>query len=348
MLQLHNVSKRYGPTLALDSVDLRVAADEVVAVLGPSGSGKSTLLRMIAGLEHPDTGTITWQERNLADVPVHARGFGFMFQDYALFPHRTVGGNVAFGLRMSGWERAQVEERVAEVLELVGLSGAAGRSIDRLSGGEAQRVALARTLAPRPELLMLDEPLGSLDRPLRERLIVELGAIFEQLAVTVLYVTHDQEEAFTIADRVVVMNHGAVVQQATPEDLWQRPAGLFVSDFLGFTNQFEAPVTGGAADLGWATVPVDLPNGAAAVVIRPDALTVDASGPIPVTMTGSVFRGDHYLGRARLSTGDEITFPVDARPRPGDRLSLRLDPAGVLAHPLPPAGRSEGPGPESA
>ncbi len=331
MLQVRGVSKRYGRTTALADVDLDVAVGETVAVLGPSGSGKSTLLRVIAGLEVPDAGSVLWDQSDITRTPPHARQFGLMFQDYALFPHRDVAGNVGFGLRMAGWAQHDVDTRVAEVLELVGLSGTEHRRIDQLSGGEAQRVALARTLAPAPGLIMLDEPLGSLDRTLRERLIVELGDIFERVESTVLYVTHDQEEAFTIADRVAVMRDGELIQAATPEDLWAAPAGVFVSDFLGFSNRFSAIAADGQADLGWTTVPVDVADGPCQVVLRPDALIVDDAGDITVTIVGSVFRGDHYLARGTTESGAQLSISMPTRPHAGEWVSIRLDPAGVLA-----------------
>ncbi|NNC93282.1 MAG: ABC transporter ATP-binding protein [Acidimicrobiia bacterium] len=330
MLQLRGLSKQYGRIAALTDVDLEVAVGETVAVLGPSGSGKSTLLRVIAGLETPDSGSVVWDHTDITALPAHARRFGLMFQDYALFPHRDVAGNVGFGLRMAHWEPTDAKRRVSDVLDLVGLSNMEHRRIDQLSGGEAQRVALARTLAPAPRLVMLDEPLGSLDRSLRERLIVELGEIFHRVESTVVYVTHDQEEAFTIADRVAVMRAGELIQAATPENLWAEPAGMFVSDFLGFTNRFAAMATGGQADLGWVTVPVDVADGPCQVVLRPDALIVDEGGDITVTVAGSVFRGDHYLARTDTETGTQLSISMPTRPHLGEQVRIRLDPAGVL------------------
>jgi len=331
MLTVRGLSKRFGPTVALADVGFEVGTGETVSVLGPSGSGKSTLLRVIAGLEPPDEGSVLWDHSDITTVPAHARQFGLMFQDYALFPHRDVAGNVGFGLRMAGGSPSDIDHRVGEVLELVGLAGMQRRRVSQLSGGEAQRVALARTLAPAPRLVMLDEPLGSLDRSLRERLIVELGEIFERVESTVLYVTHDQEEAFTIADRVAVMRDGLLIQEATPEDLWSGPAGVFVSDFLGFSNRFAATAVDGRADLGWITVEVDVADGPCQVVLRPDSLILDEAGNITVTVAGSVFRGDHYLARAETDSGAQLSISTPTRPRVGEQIHIRIDPAGVLA-----------------
>jgi thiamine transport system ATP-binding protein len=233
MLQVENVTVRFGDTVAVDRVDLEVADGERVAVLGPSGCGKSTLLRAIGGLEHLDTGTISWDGADLDGVPPHRRRFGFMFQGYSLFPHLTVGGNVAFGLRMEHRPTEETEERVAEVLEWVGLEGFADRSVENLSGGEQQRVALARTLAPEPRMVMLDEPLGSLDRTLRERLIVEMTELLEKAGTTALYVTHDHDEASAIADRVAIMRAGRIIQVGPMAKLRSAPADDWVADFLG-------------------------------------------------------------------------------------------------------------------
>ncbi|NEA49227.1 ABC transporter ATP-binding protein, partial [Streptomyces sp. SID10815] len=216
LLSLETATVRFGGRAVLDGVGLAVAEHEIVCVLGPSGSGKSTLLRAVAGLQPLDAGRVLLDGRDQAAVPVHRREIGLMFQDHQLFPQRDVAGNVGFGLRMHGTAKDERVARVAELLDLVGLPGAGGRSVAALSGGEQQRVALARALAPRPRLLMLDEPLGQLDRTLRERLVVELRELFGRLGTTVLAVTHDQGEAFALADRVVVMRDGRIAQSGTP------------------------------------------------------------------------------------------------------------------------------------
>lgn len=256
MLTLESATVRFGGRAALDAVDLKVAEHEIVCVLGPSGSGKSTLLRVVAGLHPPDDGRVLLDGADQAGVPVHRRGLGLMFQDHQLFPHRDVGANVAFGLRIRGVSRRDQERRVGELLDLVGLPGAERRAVAALSGGEQQRVALARALAPSPKLLMLDEPLGQLDRGLRERLVVELRTLFGRLGTTVLAVTHDQGEAFALADRVVVMRDGRIAQVGTPLEVWQRPASAFVARFLGFDNVVGATVSGTVADTVWGKVPV--------------------------------------------------------------------------------------------
>ncbi len=214
----------------LENVNLTVDDGEVVGVLGPSGSGKSTLLRAIAGLVDPTAGDIRWDGRSIVDLPTHRRDFGFMFQGYALFPHMTVAGNVGFGLRMAGHERVAVE--VEEALSWVGLEGFGPREVDSLSGGEQQRVALARTLAPRPRFVMLDEPLGALDRNLRQKLVSDTRAILEEREVTALVVTHDRDEAVAMSDRLALMRGGTIVQTGRLETILADPADGWVAEFL--------------------------------------------------------------------------------------------------------------------
>ena len=236
---------RFGALGALEGLDLAVADGEVVAVLGASGSGKTTLLRAVAGLQPLDAGRILWDGADLAGVPPHRRGFGLVFQDFALFPHLDVGRNVEFGLRMQGLPPAERRRRAAAALERVELPGMERRKVGTLSGGQAQRVALARALAPGPRLLLFDEPLGSLDRALRERLTGELRRLLAGLGVTALYVTHDQEEAFGLADRVMILDAGRALQVGTPEEVWRAPAGERVARFLGLRNIVDGRVEGG-------------------------------------------------------------------------------------------------------
>ena len=333
MLSLHDVRVAYAGTPAVDGVSLAVAPAERVALLGPSGSGKSTLLRAISGLEPLAGGRIEWDGRDLAGVPVHERRFGLMFQDYVLFPQRDVRGNVRFGLDMSGTPAAEADRRVDQVLSLVGLTGYAGRRITQLSGGEQQRVALARSLAPTPRLLMLDEPLGALDRALRTDLLPELVTLFTRLEMPILYVTHDQEEALAVADRVAVMRDGRFEAVLTPEQLWQAPPNEFVARFLGFNNVAPYERRGNEALTPWGSVPVppDAPaNGR--LLLRPDAVTIDDEGSIAGVVRAAQFRGDHVrviVETAPPGLALELDVRGERRVQVGERIRLTVDPARV-------------------
>jgi thiamine transport system ATP-binding protein len=309
MLRVEGVTVRYDGDAALADASLDVSAGETVTVLGPSGSGKTTLLRVIAGLQVPDGGKVVLDGRDLAGVPPHRRGVGLVFQDHALFPYRDVAGNVGFGLRMRRDGAETIAKRTAELLDLVGLTGFGRRSVGTLSGGEQQRVALARALAPEPRLLLLDEPLGSLDRRLRDRLLEDLARLFDELDLTAVYVTHDQTEAFALGDRVAVMRDGRVVQVASPDDLWARPLDADVARFLGI-----------------ATVDGD-------EIVRPEAVTVRpaAFGGNGV-VEAAVRAGPTVRLRVRLDDGRPIQALVVAldHPRPGDRIDVEIDPAGIL------------------
>lgn len=334
LLRLEDATVRFGGRAALDSVGLGVAEHEIVCVLGPSGSGKSTLLRAVAGLQPLDAGRVLLDGRDQAGVPAHRRGVGLMFQDHQLFPQRDVGGNVAFGLRMHGASRAEQVRRVKELLELVGLPGASGRAVAALSGGEQQRVALARALAPSPRLLMLDEPLGQLDRSLRERLVVELRDLFGRLGTTVLAVTHDQGEAFALADRVVVMRDGRIAQSGTPLEVWQRPADAFVARFLGFENVVEATVADGVAVTPWGKVPVppDAPEGTRPLLVRPAGVRLVPAGEgLRCTVTARTFRGTHVAVRLQPEDAPPLEAACALRDAPdvGDVTGVEFDGAEI-------------------
>lgn len=233
-LVLEHINKKFDDgSLILKDINLRLQQGTKLSVLGPSGSGKTTLLRLIAGLETPDSGTIVFNGYPMNDCPVHKRNFGMMFQEFALFPHMNVFNNIAFGLKMKGLDKAKTALRVQEMLLLTGLEGFQTRHIDDLSGGERQRVALARALAPQPRLLMLDEPLSSLDRILRKRLLKELTDIISTLNITIIFVTHDHEEAFTVGNMIVVMNQGKIEQKGTPDELVRTPENKWIREFLG-------------------------------------------------------------------------------------------------------------------
>ena len=330
MLEVQGATVRFGTLGALEGLDLRVEDGEVLAVLGPSGSGKTTLLRAVAGLQPLDAGRILWDGADLAAVPAHLRGFGLVFQDFALFPHLDVGRNVEFGLRMQGLEPEERRRRAAEALARVELAGMERRPVATLSGGQAQRVALARALAPEPRLLLLDEPLGSLDRTLRERLTGELRRLLSGLGVTALYVTHDQQEAFGLADRVVLVGAGRALQIGTPEELWRSPASEQVADFLGLQNLLAAVVEGGraATAAGHIPVPPGTPAGSARLLVRPGAFHLDPGGTIEGVVRGRLFRGDDYSVEVEAG-GVLLEAFLPRAPRPGERVQLRVDPAGV-------------------
>ncbi len=335
LLSLEAATVRLAGRTVLDAVDLAVAEHEIVCVLGPSGSGKSTLLRAVAGLQPLHAGRVLLDGRDQAGVPVHRREVGLMFQDHQLFPQRDVAKNVAFGLRMRGAAKGERAVRVRELLELVGLPGAGARSVAALSGGEQQRVALARALAPRPRLLMLDEPLGQLDRSLRERLVVELRELFARLGTTVLAVTHDQGEAFALADRVVVMREGRIAQSGTPLQVWQRPADAFVARFLGFENVVEARIDGEAALTPWGKVPVprDAPQGPCSLLVRPAGVRlVAADQGLRCTVAARTFKGTHVA--VHLQPADaprlEAACALRSAPETGDEVGVEFDPAEIV------------------
>ena len=359
-LVVDNATVSYGATKALDGFDLVVDEGEIMAVLGPSGSGKSTLLRAVAGLEPLTAGTVTLGGRDLTGVPTHRRELGMMFQDHGLFAHLNVGRNIGYGLRIGGADRNKEQARVSELLTLVGLDGFAGRAPDQLSGGEAQRVALARALAPEPGLLMLDEPLGSLDRALRDQLTGELRRMLTEIGQTALHVTHDQAEAFAIADRVAVVSDGKPVAVGAPAELWADPGTGFVARFLGHPNIWtvqvgvEGRVSAGGTELGRVNnnhplrqpnaaesalafaddVEVVVPTTAVRVVADSSAATQPRDDARPMTFSATVVSSVFQRGTNEVTVTPDadqaggrkhITFITTESMAPGSSVSLAVD-----------------------
>jgi len=309
-LELEEISRAYGQVQAVFPLTLHIAAGEMVALLGPSGCGKTTTLRMIAGFELPDTGRILIGGDDVTDLPPNRRRLGMVFQNYGLFPHMSVGRNVAFGLRMQGMSRADRTARSREMLATVRLEGFEDRLPAQLSGGQQQRVALARALVTNPSVLLLDEPLGALDRNLREGMQFELRELQRRIGITSVMVTHDQEEALTMADRVAVMQGGRIVQEGPPEEVYARPCNRFVSEFLGTANLFPA------GEAGMASL---LPDGGGThrlVAIRPEAIRLVAAGQglVDARVIDRVFRGAYLAFELELAGRER---PVIAYGQPG-------------------------------
>ncbi len=322
MLKITGITRQFDRKPVLSGVNLEVAAGEIVCLLGASGSGKTTLLRIIAGLERPDQGEIIVDGRVMNAIAVHDRDFGLMFQDFALFPHKNVEQNIAFGLRMRGLSTSAQHKIVTEMLEIVGLKGFEKRDVSELSGGEKQRVALARSLAPQPRLLMLDEPLGSLDASLRERLVMDLHDIIKRLGLTAIYVTHDQQEAFAIADRIAIMNAGLIEQVDTPQAIYAMPRTMFAAQFLGLNNI--VPIVNwvdGQAKTALGNFPAD--RTAQAILIHPHGVTlVDdekkqlADYRLRGSLKSRIFLGDSYRLKVEIDMGIELVFKSSAMDHP--------------------------------
>jgi thiamine transport system ATP-binding protein len=329
-LEVSDLTVRFGATVAVDHVDLDVPAGSVVAVLGPSGCGKSTLLRAVAGLEVPASGSIRYDGRDLAGTPTHKRGFALMFQDGQLFEHLDVGANVAYPLRLRHHSRAARRERVVELLSLVGLEGYADRSPATLSGGERQRVALARALAVDPRLLLLDEPLSSLDRGLRERLAGDLHDILRAAGATAMLVTHDQEEAFAVADRMAVMREGRIVQSGTLDEVWRRPADGWTAQFLGYATVLSGEAATRIRELA---APSETWT---AVALRRSALRVDPAGPLTARVEEARVTPDQI--RVQLDVDGAGSLPAVADPgtdvRVGAQVRVSVDTSRIAAVPV--------------
>ncbi len=342
-LRLDNLTKRFGTHVAVDAVTLALKPGEFFCLLGPSGCGKSTLLRMIAGFETPSSGHVRLGEQDLTALPPHRRPVNMMFQSYALFPHMSVAGNVGYGLK--GLGRAAASARVTDLLRLVQLEGFGDRRPDTLSGGQRQRVALARALAREPKLLLLDEPLGALDRGLREETQAELRAVQRRLGTAFVVVTHDPEEAMMLADRIGVMEGGRLAQVGTPADLYRRPASRFVAGLLGDVNLIAGRL--GSAEAGDTRAvqtahgivrgsATGLPEGTAVVVaVRPDDIVLGTEG-LPVTIADTVFLGDRLRRTLRLPDGTVLRSsrrPGDAQDPVGSDIRLGFAPADAVILP---------------
>lgn len=339
-LNLKSVIKRF-PGFSLE-IDLDVNAGEMMTLLGPSGCGKTTTLRIVAGLERPDSGTIVIGGETVENVPTHRRGVGLVFQDYALFPHMTVSQNVAFGPKMHHWTPERTERRVHELLELIRLSHISERRVEKLSGGEQQRVALARALAPEPRILLLDEPLSALDTKLRQSLRRQLRDIQKQLAVTTIYVTHDQEEALSLSDRIVVMNRGVIAQIGTPREIFTQPRDVFVADFMGRSNRIPGRIVGTSGP--WKQVESALgpllvgapqeATGAVVVSFRPGGCLVGGATTETNTINGQVtdteYLGDTTVVRLECAAVT-LSIEMDTAPSPGDRISFTIPPESCWA-----------------
>ena len=353
MLSVRSITKDYDGAPLLRGVSLEAAAGEVVCLLGPSGCGKSTLLRIIAGIEAQEGGEIWFDGDRIDGTPAHARGFGMMFQDGALFPHLSAADNIGFGLRMRGEAPAARRARIDELLELVGLPGFGPRKVYTLSGGERQRIALARTLAPEPRLLMLDEPLSALDRELHDRLLDELSQILTRAGrgVTTLYVTHDQQEAFALADRIIVMREGLVAQAGTPDEIYRAPASADVARFLGFSNLLAASLLSregdtvvartALGDVRLAAGPGLASDGPTTLLIRPEAARIGAQ-PSGWVMDGVVRERSFRGAQTRLvfspARAPDITLTLvvsGPAPAAGQAVTLTIAPADCSLIPGP-------------
>jgi putative spermidine/putrescine transport system ATP-binding protein len=349
-LRLDGVGRRFAGKDALVDLDLTIRAGEFIALLGPSGCGKSTALNCLAGLLPLTTGSIWQDERRIDGLPPEKRGFGMVFQNYALFPHLSVRRNIAFGLQMRKLSRAEVRRRTDEGIRLVQLEEHADKLPGQLSGGQQQRVAIARAVVLEPSLVLMDEPLSNLDAKLRLEMRTEIRRLHQSLGLTTVYVTHDQEEALSLADRLVVLRNGRVQQVGTPEELHGRPANWHVADFMGFRNLLELEVTDVAGDevavrgeglalIGTATAPVSAGDRVVAAVRPEDVRVVDLAGGdncLAATVDVVEYQGRELAVEVRTDGGRALHLRTDQRLAPGDAVTLAVDPARLLVYPLAP------------
>ncbi|MGV9768010.1 ABC transporter ATP-binding protein [Microbacterium sp. NPDC003461] len=335
-VELRCIVKDYGPTRVLHGIDLDIQPGEFVSVLGPSGCGKTTALRVLAGLEQATGGSLLFGGQDVSGTPTNKRDIGMVFQAYSLFPHLKVVDNTAFGLRRRGVGRAQATKRAGDALDLVGLGHLADRFPHQLSGGQQQRVALARALVTEPRVLLLDEPLSALDAKVRVQLRDEIRRIQLRLGTTTVFVTHDQEEALAVSDRIAVMNAGRIEQIGTPEDLYLRPQTPFVAAFVGLSSTVPATVTSGVADVLGVALPVigQAPDGAAEALVRPE--NVRLGGTIPAVVQESTFLGSLRRTLVRTETDALLWLQHAAAERLefGERVTVGIDPVPVVVRPV--------------
>jgi iron(III) transport system ATP-binding protein len=330
-LAIYGLHKSFGSSAALSGIDLRIEKGQVLALLGPSGCGKTTLLRCIAGLLTADAGTIEIQGKPVAtnnfSLPPEQRGLGMVFQDYALWPHMTVAENLAFPLRMGKHPKAEQQARIDWALDLVGLSAMAKRSPGTLSGGQQQRVALARAIVSRPTLLLMDEPLSNLDKSLRLQLALEIRGLIDNLGLTAVFVTHDQHEAFALADQVAVMQGGKIAQLTPPEQLFSAPSTPAIAEFLDAGSLIDAELTAQGLRLGQCILPVTATpqvNGAIKLLIPRTALSINAKGELHGQICSRVYLGDHYAAEVQLNGGTRLKLQLSTCPGIGSKVGLSL------------------------
>ncbi|MES2098740.1 MAG: ABC transporter ATP-binding protein [Pseudomonadota bacterium] len=347
-ISIRQLTKRYGDMHALDYIDLDIRSGEFLTLLGPSGSGKTTLLTVLAGFTRPDSGSLKFGDTEVICTPPHRRDVGMVFQNYALFPHMTVAGNVAFPLKLRGVKRDEAAQRVERALEMVRLGGFGARGIDQLSGGQRQRVALARAMVFEPRIMLMDEPLSALDKQLREHMQIELRQLHDKLGMTTVYVTHDQREALTMSDRIAVINGGRIMQLDAPRAIYERPANRFVAEFIGESTFVPVAVDGGTVDFGGrrlrpATTEADGPH---LLMLRPERLQVLAPGHVDglnlldARLIAVVYQGDSSLLQVALADGTTVgvrcaSFGESATDglAPGARITLGLAPRDTVLLP---------------
>jgi len=336
-VDLVDLSRHYGKVRALDGLTLRIEPGELVALLGPSGCGKTTALRILAGLDQATSGDVQVGGRDITHVPANKRDMGMVFQAYSLFPHLSVTDNVAFGLKLRGVDGARRRARAHEMLELVGLSAHANRYAHQLSGGQQQRVALARALAIEPSVLLLDEPLSALDAKVRVQLRDEIRRVQLEVGTTTLFVTHDQEEALAVADRVGVMKDGRLEQLAPPAELYADPATPFVAEFVGLSNRLPGEVNDGSVQVLGTRLPIlrgSIGSGAGTAMVRPEAIDLAADADGEATVTAVAFLGPFSRVHCALADGTELSAQMSSSAarefRVGDRVRISVEPSAVL------------------